>query len=75
MSCVTSSDHLHTKMYLGLVCSTIGLIIVIVFTCYVNHMTNKINKKNHNLISIEDYSVKVEIEKEMYHMALKKTTP
>ena len=36
-------------------------------------MNKKIREKNHNLISIEDYSVKVEIGKKMkdYYKALK----
>ena len=42
-------------------------------------MTNmqEINIKllDHELVSIEDYSVKGEIDKDMYHMALQKTNP
>ena len=66
-------------MYLGLVCSTIGLFIVISFRFTITHMTNmqEINNKllDHELVSIEDYSVKGEIDKDMYHMALQKTNP
>ena len=66
-------------MYLGLVCSTIGLFIVISFRFTITHMTNmqEINIKllDHELVSIEDYSVKGEIDKDMYHMALQKTNP
>ena len=61
VSCIASEDHLSTKMYLGLVCSTLGLFMAVAFRLTITHIQNKIEIDDklldYGLVSIEDYSI------------------
>ena len=79
VACIASEDHLSMKMYLGLVCSTLGLFMAVAFRLTISHVQNKIEIDDklldYELTSIEDYSISGNISQKLYEMFLEKTKP
>ena len=70
MACTEDEDFLMTKKAWGLVCSTIGLLMCVVFRLTMSYIgtLNKINSKlfEYERVSIEDFTVTGRIDPNLY---------
>ena len=77
VACEAPSDYLEEKSYWGLFNAVIGLFMCVFFRFTITHLQNrqKIDDKllDIDLISIEDYSVRGKISKDLYEHVMKKT--
>lgn len=68
-----------TKRYVGLLCSTIGLFMCIIYRINVSQIETELaiddHLLDHELVSIEDYSIRGKISREFYDLVVNRMKP
>ena len=79
VSCTASEDFLQDKLYWALACSCLGALMCLFFRFTMIYLKriNQINAKllDLEIISVEDYSVRGKISRELYNQVIEQTKP